>query len=458
MSKEALLALINFALALLVLLCVCLFHICPLFTSYLLAICLLAILFILTEKWMTHHAAEFENRFWTLMAFLLGRTCLFCEDSPLRFPKDREGVAWCIVCFFTYLAHNYDRHLRRLVLSKVPNIRRISSAEFTDTHKRTAKSKVNEVKEQLNIIDMKWMSSTFLNIFFLPRVLCAEHEIIVTLTEANAEELNIILANIELALIIYKIKDHKVAQRFNRTNLLNLLAKERISELNVPSKALLLDALQKLPLTAHKQSEEYVRSIFFSTKLDDLSELKCITDSKGDIHSMHKLLYIDMLNSPVQKEILAFIKQQADIQAAHNIIGSRNTNKRRKMFAWRKILSDVDDTLSSSGGSWPAGIDNSYPKKSIYPGVMAFYQELDLGTAGTVDSWEEGRIGNLVFLSARPHVYKDVSENVTYVKFKNLQENRGLYTSPSLLAGSLDTGKHSHCAHVLLYIQCLHGY
>ena len=28
-----------------------------------------------------------------------------------------------------------------------------------------------------------------------------------------------------------------------------------------------------------------------------------------------------------------------------------------------KVVSDIDDTLFSSGGSWPAGIDNRYPKK-----------------------------------------------------------------------------------------------
>lgn len=86
-------------------------------------------------------------------------------------------------------------------------------------------------------------------------------------------------------------------------------------------------------------------------------------------------------------------------------------------------------------GSWPAGIDTSFPKKTIYPGVLAFYKELDLGTEGE-DEWDNSRLGNLVFLSARPHVYKDVSENVTYQKFRWLQETRGLHTSPSLLAGT----------------------
>lgn len=37
-------------------------------------------------------------------------------------------------------------------------------------------------------------------------------------------------------------------------------------------------------------------------------------------------------------------------------------------------------------------------------------------------------------------MYKDVSESLTYLKFRSLQDKRGLYTSPSLLAGSLDTG------------------
>ena len=52
--------------------------------------------------------------------------------------------------------------------------------------------------------------------------------------------------------------------------------------------------------------------------------------------------------------------------------------------------------------------------------MLAFYRELDLGVSGS-DVWDSSRAGNLVFLSARPHVYKDMSENVTYTKFKDLQ-------------------------------------
>ena len=59
------------------------------------------------------------------------------------------------------------------------------------------------------------------------------------------------------------------------------------------------------------------------TKEDDLSELKSLTDSKGDFNSMHKLIYVDIRNETIKNEILQYILKQAEIQAAHNRIGSR---------------------------------------------------------------------------------------------------------------------------------------
>eukprot|EP00595_Chromulina_sp_UTEXLB2642_P002662 CAMPEP_0196763812 /NCGR_PEP_ID=MMETSP1095-20130614/4828_1 /TAXON_ID=96789 ORGANISM="Chromulina nebulosa, Strain UTEXLB2642" /NCGR_SAMPLE_ID=MMETSP1095 /ASSEMBLY_ACC=CAM_ASM_000446 /LENGTH=754 /DNA_ID=CAMNT_0042117865 /DNA_START=259 /DNA_END=2520 /DNA_ORIENTATION=+ len=154
---------------------------------------------------------------------------------------------------------------------------------------------------------------------------------------------------------------------------------------------------------------------------------------------MHKLLYNDIRNLTIRNNILNHIIKHAKEQKAHSLIRTRE-GKRRHIFPWRKILSDVDDTLICSGGSYPAGVDTSYPSKAIYPGVLAFYRELDLGPLGP-EIWEpKKRLGNLVFLSARPHVYKDISEGPTFQKMLNLQETRGLHAPPALLAGSLDTG------------------
>lgn len=439
-SRESLIIVLNIIVVLMLSLVFTAAQSFPYFTLSLMGILVIMFLYILTEQWMTHDAVEFENRFWTFMAFALARTVLFCKDSPFQMSSENPISSWVIVVLFTFVAHNYDRHLRRLVLSRVPNLRRkIVSAEFDNEVRINANIKITELRDLLHSIDQRWMSSTFLNIFFLPRVLYVEHKIVVIFSEATSDELNYIIANIELALIFYKIKDHKIARVPSRTRLLNVLARDRISDLNVTAKAMLLDGLMRMKISAHPQCEEYVKNIILKTKTDDLSELKTLTDSKGDINSMHHLIYKDIRSQIIKDSILKYIAQQANIQAAHTSIGSK-AGKRRGRFAWRKILSDVDDTLTSSGGSWPAGIDNSFPKKAIYPGVMSFYRELDLGVTSDNDQWDSSRVGNLVFLSARPHVYKDMSENVTYGKLSMLEEERGLYTSPTLLAGSLDTG------------------
>lgn len=102
-------------------------------------------------------------------------------------------------------------------------------------------------------------------------------------------------------------------------------------------------------------------------------------------------------------------------------LGGRLGRKMLTARPWRKILSDIDDTLKCSGNHFPAGCDLSLPRKAIYPGVLGLYREIDLGDT-QADQWERSPneewpssefsflrrdVGNLVFLSARPHVYKD---------------------------------------------------
>ena len=62
---------------------------------------------------------------------------------------------------------------------------------------------------------------------------------------------------------------------------------------------------------------------YLNTKGDDLSELKSLTDSKGDTNSLHKLIYMDIQSKVIRDEIIAYINRQASIQLAHNIIGSK---------------------------------------------------------------------------------------------------------------------------------------
>jgi hypothetical protein len=412
----------------------------PWYTSGIVCTIVIIVMYIQTENWMTHAANEFENRFWSMVAFVVSCVTIFAVDSPFCFGYQYPAWGWFSVAILTFMAHNYHRYLMRIVLSRIPNMKRIKSADFSVINDlEEAKKMLSEVRKLLYSIDLPWVSSTFLNVFLLAQVLYTERRIIKILEDATAEQLNFIMVRLELGLLFYKIKDHRNAHQYNRTKLLHLLAVERVTELNCASRAMLLDGFQRMKLSAHPQCEQWTQNIILKTKGDTLSELKSLTDSKGDFNSMHKLIFWDIKSRKIKEEILKHIEKEARVQASHMILKTKNSKIRDK-FAWRKILSDVDDTLSCSGGSFPAGCDTSFPKKCIYPGVLAFYRELDLGTSGP-DTWDShSRIGNLVFLSARPHLYKDLLESHSYEKFRRLQETSGMHTSPSLLPGEMLSG------------------
>jgi len=255
--------------------------------------------------------------------------------------------------------------------------------------------------------------------------------------------LNYLIGHVKLGLLFYKIKDHRNFNGKHRSELINLLAVERLSILTVISRVIVLHSLQLLKLRANPRAEYWVRDVILNTHQDDLSELKTLMDAKGDYFCMNKLVYDDIRSETVRQDILNHIRREAAVQQTHMQMGTSRA-KLRMHTQWRKVLSDVDDTLSCSGGMYPAGVDKRYPKKAVYPGVLAFYRELDLGTQGP-EEWQDDRVGNLVFLSARPHVYKDMSEKANFAKFAKLRAKRvdgrsGMHTMPSLLAGDLASG------------------
>lgn len=267
-----------------------------------------------------------------------------------------------------------------------------------------------------------------------------ENKIFRILGGASKDELNFILNNVRLALLFYKVKDHSKARSDqSRTMILELLCITRLADLTVTSRAILLDAMMVMKLSAHPMCEKWVRNIILKTSGDDLSNLKTYTDAKGDFHSMHKLVFNDIRDPTIRADILNHIKREAGVQTAHMRLGTKKAMK-RKQQAWRKVLSDVDDTLYSSGGRYPAGMDTRFPRHALYPGVLSFYRELDMGTNGP-DDWTDDRVGNLVFLSARPHVYKDMSEKKSYAKFAALYEKMGMHTLPTMLAGNIKSGR-----------------
>ncbi|MBI4577801.1 MAG: hypothetical protein HY722_16190 [Planctomycetes bacterium] len=156
----------------------------------------------------------------------------------------------------------------------------------------------------------------------------------------------------------------------HRTALLGLLAQERLGHLGIAARAALVDALQGGQTDAAE--ERAIAAIFEGTRGPDLTGLKNAVDAGGDERDLARLVYHDLDDEALRGRLLAHIAAEASPAGE------------------LKVLSDIDDTLYAH---WK---DTRYPSGTVYPGVLAFYRELDLGPAG------DGREGDLVFVTARP--------------------------------------------------------
>lgn len=413
--------------------------------------CLTSILYhVVTESTVTtsidfvlHDHHEAENRFWSFVVFVFSCAMIFGE-LPISFGSNNPLLGIVTAVMVSTYTYGIQRDMTRERLKRSAKLAK-SWSWASQLNMGLALEKLKSIERDLNIIDvpsvaMKWFPSR------KRAILKAEERVIKTFRDASNEELNFIVTRTQLALIFYKIKDLDVmripmqmrrSSDMHRTKLLELLTVDRVNDLGVRSKVAVLDAMQKMRVNAHPRGEEFVRSVLLSTKGHDLTKLKCFMDSKGTFHNLHKLIFSDVKSEETRMNILAHIYDQGTCVKRTSL---RTRLRKRRL---RKVLSDVDDTLFSSGGRYPAGCDRSYPRKALYPGVLAFYEELDTQGSAPVVRFTHNKMAtesNLTFLSARPHVYKDTSESVSYRKFASLRKHRGMHTEPTLLAGALDSG------------------
>ncbi|CAB9504963.1 expressed unknown protein [Seminavis robusta] len=424
------------------------FAVAPVICTCLISLLYSLYLFMAYEQSGVHQAQEYENRFWTIFGLLLSTALFFAKDSPFAFGRHwSPSLGFTMVILSGYIMHVWDRHHHRNQISQQTRLRRASigciSLNTLNQYGLRVEDQLARINGCLRDIDQLLIPSTINNFINLRFVLQKEREIISIFEECDARALNYLVGHVKLALLFYKIKDHRNFAGQNRTRIIQLLAVERLAILTVMSRVIVLHSLQLLKLKANPRAEQWVLNIIQNTNQDDLSQLKTLMDGKGDYFCMTKLVYEDLRSESTRQDILSHIRREAAVQQAHMQMGTKRAQK-RKHLAWRKVLSDVDDTLLSSGGSYPSGVDKRYAKKVVYPGVLAFYRELDLGTQGP-DEWPENRLGNLVFLSARPHVYKDMSEKANFKKFEkmrlpNQDGRKGMHTVPSLLAGDIASG------------------
>lgn len=159
----------------------------------------------------------------------------------------------------------------------------------------------------------------------------------------------------------------------HRSELLDLLTRRRLPDLGVQVRAALVRALLLGP--AGKLTTLAIRDIFIATHGHELTDLKNVIDGAGDDRDLQQAVFRGMGDDKERAEVLAHFASEAQGRAGHDL----------------KILSDVDDTFYAN---WK---DGRYPPKTVYPGVIQFYRELDAGPDPGV-----GRHGDLVFVTARP--------------------------------------------------------
>lgn len=252
--------------------------------------------------------------------------------------------------------------------------------------------------------------------------------------------------------------------RVNVPRLLAFGGREAVSLLRVQtpalsrdSKAVLVDALQKTSfLRSGSFEQEWLVDLFTTCFGSDLVMLKNTIDGGGDYHSLRKLIYVDLTSERLRQEILDHFKREASYEADIKSMSPERISEEGSpedlqlpspSIFLRKVLSDIDDTLYCSGGHFPAGVDKRFPKYTVYPGLLQLYKELDaqwriqsLLSGSNISKAKQGQqlqahACNLVFLSARPHIYKDVSEKLSYQLFKQLLAEGELHAMPTLVPG-----------------------
>ena len=220
----------------------------------------------------------------------------------------------------------------------------------------------------------------------------AERRILNIFRGSTAAELNELICGMPLH-DFHKLMsdiDDRLIGPDNRTVFLNELSKERLGDLTVESRARLIGELQYH--RTGRRDEKAIRDVFLGTKGADLTKLKKAVDHGGDYRDLQQLVFHDIDDSKIRGQLLEHFKKEGAAASGGQV----------------KVLSDIDDTFYVNLK------DNRYPRKTVYPGVKAFYAELDKGGGA-----KEDPSGDLMFLSARPYDRGGLSEHHTHEMLKN---------------------------------------
>jgi hypothetical protein len=160
-----------------------------------------------------------------------------------------------------------------------------------------------------------------------------------------------------------------------------------------------------------------------------LAPRRAATDERKELRTARLVLSIDPNDLALFKLALEYDGDYKDIEEYlfHDIDDEAYRNHILEHFRKAprqggiKVLSDVDDTLYANL------LDRRYPKKTLYPGVLAFYEALKHEPFTTLST-------PVTFLSARPN---PIAGKLEEDSLQNLMALTGRRLCPSALSGSI---------------------
>ncbi|WP_324616614.1 OsmC family peroxiredoxin [Ornithinimicrobium avium] len=210
----------------------------------------------------------------------------------------------------------------------------------------------------------------------------AEAEVLRILREVPDAELDAVLADLDVDKVVGDVDDHAWGPD-HRTELLDLLLRERVDELSPSTLAGVISALHSGPTP--RSHQEAIVDVLVSRSGASFHDLKYRLNATGDYHDLEHLVFQD-IDEDLRGRLLEHFAAQAGVDPTSDL----------------RVLCDIDDTVRC------AIHDDRYPRGTVYPGVVELLQALDDGAAE-----EPGRAGDLTFVTARPSGPRGLVEQYT---------------------------------------------
>lgn len=199
-----------------------------------------------------------------------------------------------------------------------------------------------------------------------------ERRILALLAESRGDSLDVVLRQLNLRHLVRNLHD-RVGGADHRSQLLHLLTIDRIDDLSLHTRVALVWALQRG--STRRSFELAIRNVICASVGKELRDLRNRLNQSDSYRDLTRLIFKDIDDEDIRTEILQHI--------------------RNHQFPTDELIifSDIDDTLFARLH------DKSYPGKTRYPGVLAFFRVLNAAASAP------GERANITFVTARPGLF-----------------------------------------------------